>query len=206
MTGHLRDAKLFLSGLAIGIVLTLAVPYVLGRINDLVPDRGSPLDYADVVDPLAPTAVRLPEAVKRLDRTTGATWRLELLEDTRTLVAKPTLVPRAARALSDRANVPPLDDASLVALATNLDAPGSVRRNGVFYLLYFSGPSRAKDWLWNDPDIFTDEATEKARETFQAGPVVVYYAPTGTVDHSETIRRYVGELVRCPNDAGPCPE
>jgi hypothetical protein len=202
----LRDAKLFLGGLALGIILTLAVPWVSGRINDLVPDRSSPLDYVSIVDPMAPTGVKLPEAVARLDRTTEATWQLDLLEDNRTNVDTPTLVPAAVKALASRVNVPRLDDEVLVAVATNLDAPKSLRRNGVFYLLYFSGPSRAKDWLWEDPEIFSDAATEKARTTFQAGPVVVYYAPTGAVDHSAAIRQYVGELVRCPNDSGPCPQ
>lgn len=205
MTG-LRDAKLFLAGLALGIVLTLAVPWVLGRINDLVPERSSPLDYVSVVDPMAPTGVRLPEAVVRLDRTTEADWQLELLEDTRTNVDTPSLTPAAVKGLSDRVNLPRLDDETLVAVATNLDAPKSLRRNGVFVLLYFTGPSRAKDWLWDDPEVFAADATEQARTTFQAGPVVVYYAPTGAADHSAAIRQYVGELVRCPNDAGPCPQ
>lgn len=206
MRGPVRDVGVFFAGLVAGVVLALLVPFVIDKIDGLVPDNDGPLAYATIVDAEAPTSISLPEAITRLDGSTTATWQLELLEDTRTNVDKPTLTPAAAQALAPRVRVPRLDDATLVALATNVDSDESVRRNGVFYLLYFSGPSRAKDWLWDDPEIFTDESTEGERSTYQAGPVVVYYADTGEVDHTAEIRRYVGELVRCPNDAGPCPE
>lgn len=205
MRGPVRDVGVFFAGLVAGVVLALLVPFVIDKINALVPDNEGPLDYATIVDPEAPTSISLTEAIERLDATATATWQLRLLEDTRTTFDKPTLTPAAAAALAPRVRVPNLDP-KLVALATNLDSPESVRQNGVFYLLYFSGPSRAKDWLWEDPTIFTDDATDRARSTYQAGPVVVYYANTGEVDHTQEIRRYVGELVRCPTEAGPCPE
>lgn len=206
MRGPVRDVGVFFTGLVAGVVLALLVPFVIDKIGGLVPDDDDPLAYATVVDAEAPTSISLPDALSRLDATTSATWQLELLEDTRTNVDKPTLTPAAAQALAPRIRLPRLDDASLVAIATNLDSAESVRQHGAFSLLYFSGPSRAQDWLWDDPEIFTDERTEGARSTYQAGPVVVYYAATGAVDHTAEIRRYVGELVRCPNDAGPCPE
>lgn len=201
----LRNAGWFAAGLVCGVVLAIAVPFIVSKINSLVPDRKDPLDYVTIIDTTSPQAANLDAVLTRFDRTTKATWSLRVLERDFTTFDRPTLVPKAVDRMSRFVKVPPLEGPFLRAVATNAAAAPSVRKDGMVHVVWFSGGLPAKRWLWEDPTIFLDPKAEAARTTFQAGPFVVYYAPVGEVDHTAEIERFLQEIVQCPTDSGPCP-
>ncbi|KQY57055.1 MULTISPECIES: hypothetical protein [unclassified Nocardioides] len=206
MRDRTREVGVFAAGLVAGVVLALLLPIVISKISGLVPDSDDPLDYVTVVDPTAPISPRLSAVAKRLDLSTDVDWRATLLERSTVVSRRSTLTPAALKALEKSVTVPDAEQFELLGVVSNLDSPKSVRTNGAFYMVALSRQAPAETWLREDHRIFADDAMEKTRVTYQAGALIFYYAPVGTADYSQAIRRYVGEVVRCPRDTSACPE
>ncbi|WP_182377986.1 hypothetical protein [Nocardioides sp. WS12] len=200
-----RDIRIFVGGLLVGVVLAVLVPLAIRAISDLTPETGDDLDYVTVVSDVDPLTPRLSVVAARLDSSTGLAWQAPLLSVS-TIPSQPTtLTADRIAQLAAAVTVPDVEAYSVDGVVTNLLSEDSVRANGAFYLVSVTRLGPAQDWLLENNRIFVDDAQERARETFRAGSLIFYYAPTGEVDHTDAIRRYVNEVVRCPRALGPCP-
>lgn len=200
-----RDIRIFAGGLLLGVVLALLVPVAIRAISGLTPDTGDELDYVTVVSDVDPLTPRLSVVAARLDSSTGLAWQAPLLSRSSIPSQPTTLTAERIAQLSAVVTVPDVEPYSVDGVMTNLASEDSVRVNGAFYLVSVNRLAPAQDWLLENNRIFVDDAQERARRTFRAGSLIIYYAPTGEADRTDAIRRYVNEVVRCPRALGPCP-
>lgn len=194
-------------GIAFVLGLGIGVAGVIGAQKVSEINLGDPMAGVTIVDKSRPIVLTPTNNIKRLEASTGADWSLTLRQDRGTYFGgKPLKSDQAfIRKLAGEVTVPPPAESRLTGVMTNALDEESKRANGTLYVMWFHQSPDTMRWLMNDEPVFTDARAEGERETYLAGPLVVYYAkPAGGRDWTPQIEQWVAEVVQCPMDANPC--
>lgn len=186
----------------VGIAVAVTGLWAWGRVHD-ISLNDDPLDYVTIAHKRDPVTGDPDAMVRRLDRGSGASWRLRQLYVG--VPRGPESLPRNDERLGELVDLPRGDQWRLAATFTNLLDEKSVAANGRLVVLWFQGSNDARDRLLEDPPVFPDQAAEDARKTWWAGEFVAYYSPEGAAtDHAEAIDQWAREITVCPTHANPC--
>ncbi|RNL65069.1 hypothetical protein EFK50_03585 [Nocardioides marmoriginsengisoli] len=196
-----RAAVTLLIGIVIGVVVTFAYQ----RVSE-ISFGNDPLGYVDIVDRNRPIGADPAALLQRLDADTGGRWNVALHQDRHPIYGGTPLRSDATarHALARVVGLPDLASPDAQGVATNALDADSVRRNGILYVVWFQQPPMTQRWLVDNPRIFTAKDAEKARITYWAGTLAVYYVPAGEHDRSAQVRRWVQEAAQCPGTSAPC--